>query len=229
MSKTPPKVIFVDGFNTVGKDHFIKDLFACLPAAATPTDPRVWLPVFQKSKRYWDFVYRSLEENQAIFNAHLLHLRKLRQLLDEPRLSDYVITSNRSFVSAMVYNYIPQSYNGQAIGGCDDQRRYFLESYANILQKEFADVPMLMVNLNQFHTSHPNEERYQTLAELRRRVLFREPKTLMNDFYLDYLIDAYQNPDPQIKTMYTYWEDTDSSSAADVVAKYFDHPRPLPI
>lgn len=218
MIQETPKIIFVDGFNTVGKDYFIKKLIEVLPSPVILTDPRVWLPVFQQSKRYWDFVYRSPDENAAVFNAHLHHLKRLRELIYETHTS--VLVTNRSFVSALNYNFLPTLHNGRNIGGNDEDRQKYFDFYKSVIQDSFSDVSTLMVNLNEFHDVG-DTTRHKNITELRRRMCFREPEVLMNDFYLDYLIDSYQNPAEQVKQLYTRWEDTNSGKAKELVAKYF--------
>ena len=222
-NKTTPKIIFVDGFNTVGKDHFIDELQKALPGRTLVTDPRIWLPSFQSSKRYWDFVYRTPEENTAIFNAHLKHLSRLRELLDEPHTRDLILVTNRSFVSPLNYNYLPSQFNGRTIGGNDEMRQSYLGVYKNIIQTVLSDTPTLMVNLDRFHDIAEPSSRFENITALRRRMHAREPGLLMNDFYLDYLIHNYQNPCEEVKQLYSHWENTHSGKAGEIVAKYFSH------
>lgn len=221
MNTSKPRIIFIDGFNTVGKDYFIKQLELALPKPIKLSDPRVWLPEFQQSKRYWDFIYRSSEQNNDIFNAHLQHLQHLRELLDTLEHRDHVLVTNRSFVTALNYNFLPTHHNERVIGGDNFARQRYFEFYRNLIQGFFSDVPTLMVNLHQFHDLPAQATRPQTIAQVRARMQARVPGTLINDYYLDYLIDAYQNPSQDVRSIYTHWEDVTSSDASAVVQKYF--------
>jgi hypothetical protein len=217
----PPKVIFVDGFNTVGKDYFIESLQKALPLPVVVTDPREWFPTFQQNKRYWDFVYRSLDENTAIFKAHYRHLQSLRELLDDTQAGERVLITNRSFVSALNYNLLPKQHKGRDIGGDDEVRKSYLDLYKTLIQTELKGVSTLMVNLYQFHNATNFQTPTDNVKEVRDRMQVRDPEVLMNDFYLDYLIHAYQNPPPEVTQLYTYWEDTHSGNAQEIVSKYF--------
>lgn len=217
----PPKIIFVDGFNTVGKDHFIKALQETLPVRGILTDPRVWLPVFQKDKRYWDFVHRSDEENQAIYHAHLHQLRHMASLIEETMTSDSVLISNRSFVTALIYNFLPSEFEGRSIGGDDGKREAVLRSYRGLFQIAFPQEATLMVNLHQFHDGRYNT-RVDNVHQLKKNYQRRENNhQLFNEYYLDYLIHSYQNPKPEVQSLYTYWENCTSSDASTLVQKYF--------
>jgi hypothetical protein len=217
----PPKVIFVDGFNTVGKDYFIESLQKALPLPVVVTDPREWLPTFQQNKRYWDFVYRNMDENTDIFNAHYRHLKSLRELLGDTQAGDRVLVTNRSFVSALNYNLPPKQHKGRRTGGDDRVRKSYLDLYKTLIQTELKGVPTLMVNLCQFHNASNFQTPTDNVEEVRGRMRVRDPEVLMNDFYLDYLIDAYQNPAPEVKQLYTHWEDARSGDAGKIVQKYF--------
>lgn len=216
-----PKVIFIDGFNTVGKDYFIKQLQEQLPHKTIVTDPRVWLPQFQQNKRYWNFIFRDPEENEAIFNAHIKHLRRIAELLREPVSRDAVILTNRSFVTAMNYNFIPHKYAGLTIGGDDEYRKKVLEQYRGMIEFGLGGVPTLMVNLSRFHNLHYAAPRSYSVDELRKRMRARQPTLQMDEHYLYYLVDSYQTPAPQVKQLYTHWENAVSSDAQAIVKKYF--------
>lgn len=220
-TQTLPRIIFVDGFNTVGKDYFIDKLQKALPCPVTITDPRVWLPTFQKDKRYWDFVYRTPEDNAAIYNAHLHHLRHLRENLDSEIYKGHALVTNRSFVSAVNYNFLPSHHAGRPIGGDNLVRQRYIDTYQSVLQSSFSDVPTLMVNLAQFHDTPPDISRVHTIEQVRKRMKERQSDVLINDFYLDYLIQAYQEPGEQVKSLYTHWENATSSDTQRIVDKYF--------
>lgn len=217
-----PRIIFVDGFNTVGKDHFITELNKRLPKPVINSDPRVWLPVFQKSQRYWDFIFRNLDQNDSIFNAHLHQLRSIEEKLNDGFTSDMVVVSNRSFITALNYNFIPEWFLERRIGGCDDTRASYLQTYKELIKKVFKDVPILMVNLDRFHGDKADLTLVQCVHELRARMHARQPDLLMNDFYLEYLIQSYKLPSQEIKDIYTYWEDATSDDAQLIVDKYFN-------
>lgn len=217
-----PRIIFVDGFNTVGKDHFIAELNNRLPRPVINSDPRVWFPVFQKSRRYWDFIFRNLDQNDSIFNAHLHQLRSIEEKLNDGFTSDMVVVSNRSFVSSLNYNFIPERFLERRIGGCDDTRTSYLQTYKELIKKVFKDVPILMVNLDRFHGDKADLTLTQCVHELRARMHARQPDLLMNDFYLEYLIQSYKLPSQEVKDIYTYWEDATSDDAQLIVDKYFN-------
>lgn len=217
----PPRIIFVDGFNTVGKDHFIAELNKRLPKPVINSDPRVWLPVFQKDQRYWNFVFRNSDQNTSIFNAHLHQLRSIEEKLNDGFTSDMVVVSNRSFVTAVNYNFIPECFLGRRIGGCDETRASYVQTYKELIQRVFKDVSILMVNLDRFHGDKTNLTVTQCVHELRARMHARQTDLLMNDFYLEYLIQTYKNPPQEIKEIYTYWEDATSDDAQQIVEKYF--------
>lgn len=216
-----PRVIFVDGFNTVGKDHFISELCRLLPGKVRVTDPRVWLPVFQNSRRYWDFIFRVSEENDAIFRAHVHQLRSIEGKLQDIFSSDSIIVSNRSILTAVNYNFIPAEYLDRKIGGDDAVRQEYIKTYDHLIKTVFPDTPMLMVNLNAFHGEKKDLTLSQCIHELRARMHEREPNLLMNDFYLSYLIQAYKFPLQEVKDIFTHWEDATSDDAELIINKYF--------
>ena len=217
-----PRIIFVDGFNTVGKDHFIDQLKQLLPINTMVTDPRIWLPVFQLNQRYWDFNYRNTEELDAILKAHLHHLQALHSYLCDDQGSDRVVISNRSFVSAVNYNFLPSRFNGKNIGGNDEVREELLARYSELIYFALPTDSTLMVNLCRFHNGKDNT-RFEDIRQIKRNQTARtESEQLFNDFYLDYLIHSYQNPLPQVKALYSHWEDATSADALHIVQKYFD-------
>lgn len=218
---TTPKLIFVDGFNTVGKNYFIDELKQLLPTNTIVTDPRIWLPTFQQNQRHWDFNYRNPEELDAILKAHLHHLQSLHTHLCDDQGSDRVIISNRSFVSAVNYNFLPNRFNGKNIGGNDEVREELLALYSELINLTLPSHSTLMVNLCRFHNGKDNT-RFEDIQQIKRNQTARtESEQLFNDFYLDYLIHSYQNPSPQVKALYSHWEDATSADAIRIVQKYF--------
>ena len=230
MSNTSnPKVIFVDGFNTVGKDYFIealaKELTEKYGKKVLHSDPRVWLPQFQANKRYWDFMVRPLDETLSIIEAHYHQLRSIRQRLDEPFTSDCVIISNRSFVTAINYNLNKQSHNGKYIGGDEELRDGEIERYKKIFHSQFAVGETVMVNLSSFHDKRVGDTQIDYIQELRRRMKQRDSSVMMNDYYLDYLIHEYRNPSKQVKSIYGDWIDACSSDASAIAKELFEHEK----
>lgn len=69
-----PKIIFVDGFNAVGKDYAIANLCKHLQDKGyNPIigDPRYFLPKVMASKRYFTFKLFDKDVIEAITNGHI--------------------------------------------------------------------------------------------------------------------------------------------------------------
>lgn len=202
-------VIFVEGFNTAGKDYFIDLLGRYLARPVVYTDPRLFLPVFQKNKRYWDYVERTDQENMEIFKAHVQHLAQIKRLLSSGDPSP-VVLSNRSFVSAVHYNLIPTTPVRER------QRSDFIQLYRTIRDIGFEDIDLVMVNLCRFHDLPVDATVQDHVEQIKMRVRDRGEDPQFNDEYLQALVNNYKAPESTVKQAYDLWIDAHSGQAEEV-------------
>lgn len=220
-----PKVVWVDGCTSSGKDYFI-DKFINLYSHRYP-DARVksiraidvvLSDKAQSENRKYTTYDTPLELVQSVYQGHLHLLEMIRRICDEMKNPKDVVIVNRSFLSYHIYNWqtlsdslsIKGNYETlKALSMCDEV------SYALEFKKRLGDIPTLFVNLSGNTVNH--EEKLKLLVDRIKARLDGKP---INEEWISKLITAYNKPSRVFLDIFTNTKSVDSGDHVEILNQW---------
>jgi hypothetical protein len=204
----PPRVLFVEGFNGVGKDHAIRTLCEKLAARGIPTavlDPRFHLPKVIASQRFFTFKHFDEGILTQILCGHLAFLEKIAGVLDTVS-KDTVLITNRSFLTAVHYNFFAVREN-KAEDGMDlidrrQLRKDAIDTYASAHSRLLSKASTALLNLVHFHDQPVREDSEESVllddmvTLFKEKITKRDGKQNFDDSYVKYLIAGFRDTHP---------------------------------
>lgn len=233
MTNHAPRVIFVDGPNGVGKDYAVEQLTKALQLKSydvTVFSAKKYLPPFIKDKRFFTFNFFDADKLSQILDAHIATINDIEEhVLTTP--DNHVVIVNRSFLSALIYNYgigadknTPHTEAWRQMVSSDALASY-KQYYRHVLSVKSA-----LLLLHKFHDfDYPvYGDRYETFKEeefahFKKKVIERgqeAPDVQFDHQYLDYLLTSYRTPPITFVNLFENCVFTDSSNLSGITDLY---------
>lgn len=226
MHSYSPKLIFIDGPTSIGKDYFINNLSFLLeqnyPSKVISTiraTDIVLNSYTETENRKYSYYTTDETKRNSIFMGHINLLCELNKRLFLTKEAD-VILINRSFLSFLIYN-VYSAINSASGNNYTDrflsaQLNDYIETYSRLFHSLFNNKLTLFINLGSQQTTFDD---YIDL--ILTRIKSREDNKTIDVNWVKVLIETYETPDSRFIENFSFYENIDSKGYEYIFNKYF--------